>query len=129
MKTICFAITIILCTGIMAQTQALTELNALFSGKYEFVQTKKGIEIKFVKNGELIRKEFFKTSEINWDEIYFNENDLVLVIACKDFYPNCIDRSIIKTKSRNQYSKTTLKVNGAEEATSAIKLLKSFSGE
>ena len=113
----------------MAQTQELTELNTLFSGKYEFVQTKKGIEIKFVKNGELIRKEFFKTSEINWDEIYFNENDLVLVIACKDFYPNCIDRSIIKTKSRNQYSKTTLKVNGAEEATSAIKLLKSFSGE
>jgi hypothetical protein len=129
MKTICFAITFIICTGVIAQTQELAELNTLFSGKYEFVQTKKGIEIKFLKNGELIRREFFKTSEINWDEIYFNENDGVLVFACKDFYPNCIDRSILKTKSRNQYSKTTLRVSGAEEATNAIELLKGFSGD
>lgn len=113
----------------VAQRQEITDLNVLFAGKYEFSEVKKGMEINFLKDGEVIRKEFFKTTEINWEAIYVNEGDSAIVLSCKDFYSNCIDRRIFKTKSRNQYDKTILKINGSEQAATALELLKRFSAD
>jgi len=125
MKTFSVILISILCTGLLAQTNDMAELTGFFDGKYEFNPVKKGMEVNFLKDNEIIRTEYFRATEINWEEIYFNENDRVIVITCKDFYPKCIDRKIIKTKSRNQYSKTTLKIDEAR-ANEAIDLLKSL---
>lgn len=127
MRTICIILFTVICNVILAQKQEVIELNAVFEGKYEFAQVKSGLEINFLKNGQTIRKEYFKSSEINWEGVYHNEVDNVLVIPCKDVYPNCIDRKIIKTKSRNQYSKTILKTSGSQQVITATEILKRFS--
>jgi len=128
-KTIYTILLTLLCHVMLAQEQEIIELNALFEGKYEFALVKNGMEINFLKDGEVIRKEFFKIAEINWEEIYLNDGDSAIVVSCRDFYPNCIDRRIFKTKSRNQYDKTILKVNKSEQANTALELLKKFSSD
>ena len=128
-KTIYTILLTLLCHVMLAQEQEIIELNALFEGKYEFALVKNGMEINFLKDGEVIRKEFFKIAEINWEEIYLNDGDSAIVVSCRDFYPNCIDRRIFKTKSRNQYDKTILKVNESEQAATALELLKRFSSD
>ena len=126
MKSFYTILLLVVCNVMLAQKQEITELNVVFDGKYEFAQAKNGMEINFLKNGETIRREFFKFSEINWEGVYHNEGDSVLVIACKDVYPNCIDRKIFKTKSRNQYSKTILKISGSQQVNAALDILKRF---
>ena len=127
MKTIYIVLFSLFCNVILAQKQEVIELNEAFEGKYEFTHVKKGLEIDFLKNGETFRKEFFRSFEIDWEGIYLNEEDNVIVIACKDVYPNCIDRKIFKTKNRNQYSKTLLKITDSQQANTAIEIFKRFS--
>ena len=127
MKTILFILTAVICDVIMAQKQEIIALNSAFTDDYIFSWTRKGIEINFQKNDKTFRIEFFRISEIDWEKIYFNESDGVIVVSCREGYSNCIDRRIIKTKSRRQYSKTRLKTSGPEQTNTALELLKRFS--
>lgn len=127
MKILLFTLTIITCNVILAQKQDITELNKILTNEYEFEWTKKGIEINFLKNGETFRKEYFKSADIDWEKLYFNEEDNSIVVTCQANFSDCIDRKIIRTKSRRSVSKTAWKVSSPEKATRAIEILKHFS--
>lgn len=129
MKVILFVLSVVFCNVVMAQKKEISELNRLFAGEYNFVWVKKGIEINFLKLNETFRKEFFRSFEIEWEKTKFNEADQMIVISCKENYPDCIDRKIIRTKSRRQLSKTTFKTNGSDQANTAIELLKRLSAD
>ena len=129
MKTILSIIVISISINAMAQKQNILELNEVFEGKYEFSSAKNGIKIDLLKDGKIIRQEFFRMAEIDWEKLDFNESDNSIIITCLDYYSSRIDRKIIQTKSRRAYSKTSLKIESAEKADSAMEILKRFSSE
>ena len=127
MKIFLFALTIFIGIELCAQKQEIIELNDAFGGAYEFTWAKKGIEIDFFDKGKVVRHEFFRSSEIDWEKTSYSDEKGAVVIVCKDIYSHCIDRKILKTKSRRPYSNTRLKIGSSVEASTVIEVLKRFS--
>ena len=123
MKIILGILSILLSCGLFAQKEEISELNQIFDGVYEFSWAKSGLKIDFLKEGDVYREEYLKTSEINWEDVGYNEEREGIVLKCNVNYPKCIDRKIIKTKSRNPYSSTTLKTD-PEQSNNVIEILK-----
>ena len=57
------------------------------------------------------------------------KEDKSIELRCKTTYPNCIDRKIVKTKSRQPYSRTKLKTSGPDDAGEAMDLFKKLGEE
>ena len=129
MKTI---LTIVLCACALftsAQENELNELNSMFSGRYVFSLKKKALEIDFVKGGEVYREETMVVREVDWKALQYNEENTALQISCLSAYSSCIDRKIIKTKSRQSYPKSNLMVKGKSESDKATGLLQKLFAE
>ena len=123
MKYIAFSLLVLFVTPLFAQQEEIEELNNIFSGRYEFGLKKKGLSIDFVKDGEVFRQEYMEISEIDWKGLSFVDDKSAVRISCQSVYPNCIDRKIIRTKSRQSYSRSDMKVSGSEEGQKTIELL------
>ncbi len=129
MRTILFMLILVICTGANAQKEQTQKLNELFQGTHHFDLQKKGLKVNFLKNGEVFRTDFFILTEIDWNNLVYNAEENNVSIRCLGTYPNCVDRKIVKTKSRQPVPRISLKVGGEDQAQKAIELFKQFSME
>ncbi len=126
MRTIQLIIILLICTSTYAQKDEVQKLNDLFQGKQVFALQKKGLKVDFIKGGEIFRTDFFRFSDINFEKISFNQDEMNVSIRCLETNPKCIDRKIVKTKSRQPVPRMTLKVNDEKQAQEAIEIFKNM---
>ncbi|MEQ8325154.1 MAG: hypothetical protein RIE58_06370 [Vicingaceae bacterium] len=128
MKTLCISLLLLSSMLLIAQKDEATALNEMFKGRYHFDANKKGLTLELLKEGDAIRTDAFSFMFIDWDKVYYDEVGNEIEITCLEKFAPCIDRRIMKTKSRQQYPKTEIKVKDEKEAQRAINKLRSMAG-
>lgn len=95
--------------------ETLEYLNKKFEGKCSFRDKKRYVEVTFEKGGEVYRIDKVHLAEMDADLVSYSTEEESVIARCKETFPECIEREIIRLNKIDQYFRLSLPVAGMDQ--------------
>lgn len=94
------------------EASTIEYINARLNSTCKLFSEKKNLRIEFYDGTELVRVDYVFPNSVDFEKgVYYSEDEKALILSCYTEAGKCMERRIIKHKTKNFYERTNLETS------------------